>query len=95
MPPRLLKRIWTAREANELRMYDQRFPIDDESNHHVMLALLATMYRNAHIDPKKDDPSQLKDFLPFLPRPKEGEAVNLDDKMKAMLARFKKAEDSE
>jgi hypothetical protein len=46
LTPRVAKRILTAREAKEFATYCARYPIDDESNHHIPVANLHTTVAN-------------------------------------------------
>lgn len=81
----------TAKEARELALYDQRFPIDDQSNFQVPPANLAAIYVNSH---KKsgDEAAPVSDFMPFY-QISEEPAPDLDEKMRAMLSRFPKAKE--
>jgi hypothetical protein len=77
--------LLTCREALELAIYDQRFPIDDQSNFQVPSANLAAIYVNS----KSHDSYPLSDFMPFYEFPEEP-AADLDEKMRAMLDRMPK-----
>lgn len=62
--PRIAKRMMTAREARDFAEYCARYPIDDESNHHVPIASLhATVV--SMMGGKGGD---LTDYLVFKPR---------------------------
>lgn len=83
LPPRVAKRMLTAREAQELRAYYQRFPFDDESLQ-VVHAQQSALYVNAHL---KDgaDPVTADDFLPFRPRADADPDAEFDATMQAFF----------
>lgn len=78
----------SAREAHQWREFMRQHPIDDESVHHAQLALLTSIYVNAHL-PKGVKRMQTTDFL--LCRQKQGEeAPDLDTKFRIAFARMTK-----
>lgn len=83
LPPRLAKRMLTAREAQELRAYYARFPFDDESRQ-VPLAQLAAMYANTHMRDGAE-PASIADFLPFRPRAETDPDTEFDHAMQAFF----------
>lgn len=84
LPPRIAKRMLTAREAQELRAYYARFPFDDESQQ-VPMAQLAAMYANVHLLPGAE-PATVADFLPFRPKPETDPDAAFDAAMQAFFA---------
>jgi hypothetical protein len=62
------KRILTSREAEELKAYVARNPIDDQSNHHVPIAYLHSQVANIVGGRHK-----LQDFLIFRPKADDGD----------------------
>lgn len=84
----------SAREVRELRLYDQRFPIDDQSNFQLPAAMIQALYANAHRD-RGDEPHKVTDFMPFYPEPDPDEPVDLDAKFRAVLSRMPKKEEGD
>lgn len=83
LPPRLAKRLLTAREAVELRAYYQRFPFDDESLQ-VVHAQHSALYANAHLQ-EGAKPLSAADFLPFRPQPEPNPDAAFDNAMQAFF----------
>lgn len=83
LPPRVAKRMLTAREAQELRAYYQRFPFDDESLQ-VIHAQHSALYANAHL-PEGAKPATAADFLPFVPRMETDPDTEFDNAMQAFF----------
>lgn len=72
--PRMAKRMLTTNEANDFLRYCQRFPIDDESNHHVPTGQIAMILANVNRD-STSQPYTLDQFLIYRPT----EDPNIDD----------------
>lgn len=62
-PPRLLKRMLTAMEVCELRMFYARYPFDDESNLQLPIAMLRADLSGVFSGGKSD--KKPIDFMPF------------------------------
>lgn len=86
-PVEWLKRMISAREFDMWCKYFERRPFDDESVHHVPIALLTSTYVNSQL-PKGADGTTASDFLVF--RKKEPEKpADVGAKFVAFLSRFK------
>lgn len=72
-------------EQLQFLAYVSRFPIDDESNHHVPIAQLTALYANVHRDKAAmPDPIRLDEFLINMPDPVDA----LEDTLDRDIARF-------
>lgn len=81
--------MMTGPERLEFLAYAARYPIDDESNHHVPVAQLAQLYANAHRkDPESNPPMRLDEFLVFMPKPDAERVAELDDELDRDIANF-------
>lgn len=80
-PVRALKRAMPFSEFLGWCEWSRRYPIDDESQM-AYVAMLASIYVNAHL-PKGKKPTTLLDFMLFRPR----EKLSMDEKWMRILKR--------
>lgn len=78
----------THREYLEFSRYCVKQPIDDRSNHHFPIAMLAALYK-VHHQKEGSDPPSLEDFLLFGQEPKESEPQDVDTQLKHIAFMFK------
>jgi len=83
-PVEWLKRMMSAEEFDMWCRYYRERPFDDESVHHVPIALLTSTYVNAHIQRGKPR-VKVSDFLVFRQN-RETSAEDLSERIKAAFA---------
>jgi hypothetical protein len=72
----MAKRLLTAKEAREFAIYCARYPIDDESHHHVPIANLHAQVANMLNNGRQKN---LTDFLVYKPR----ETPDIEDQLRS------------